>query len=184
MFAESDLCDGRGAGHSQGVSAELLVLMMWTVQPPQVCLAVEWRAHLKRRGGRCRYVAQGQGSLVGDTGPWHGPPGGQSLELGMDLGVRRGHMWAKTRARDVGRVWGVRVGHVHARVLRRRKRVGEWAGGSVLAWVTRVNRRFRREHGGRRGGRRSGRVGRFHLRWVVVTLEIQKTCQMLISLQI
>lgn len=63
--------------------------MVWTVEPTQVCLAMEGRADLERRGGRCRHAAKGQSSLVWDAGPRHGPSGGQSLELGVDLGVRR-----------------------------------------------------------------------------------------------
>lgn len=61
------------------MSTELLVLMVWTVQPPKVSLAVERRADLERGGGRCRHIAKGHGSLVGDAAPWHGAPGGQSV---------------------------------------------------------------------------------------------------------
>lgn len=79
------------------MATELLVLMVWTVQPSQVCLAVEGRADLERRGGGCRHATEGQRSLVGDAWPWHRPSGGQSLELGVDLGVRRGHVGCEAR---------------------------------------------------------------------------------------
>lgn len=117
------------------------MLMVWTVKPTQVCLAVEGRADLERRGGCRRHAAQGQSSLVGDAGPRHGPSGGQSLELGVDLGVRRGQVRAEAGAGGVGGVRRVRVWHVHARVLmgRERVRVGEGAGGMVLARVTGVH---------------------------------------------
>lgn len=80
------------------------MLMVWIVQPSQVCLAVERRADLERRGGCGRYSAKGHGSLMGDAGSWHCPSGGQSLELGMYLRVGRGKMGAEARARGVGRV--------------------------------------------------------------------------------
>lgn len=80
------------------------MLMVWTVQPSQVCLAVERRADLERRGGCSRHTAKGHGSLMGDAGSWHCPSGGQSLELGMYLRVGRGEMGAEARARGVGRV--------------------------------------------------------------------------------
>lgn len=99
------------------------MLMVWTVQPSQVCLAVEGRADLERRGGCCSHAAEGQSSLVGDAGPRHRPSGGQSLELGVDLGVRRVHVGGEAGARGVGRVRWVRVCHVHAWVLRWSKRV-------------------------------------------------------------
>lgn len=117
----------------------LLVLVVWTVQSSQVCLAMEGRGDLERRGGRCHHAAKGQGSLVWDTGPWHSPSGGQSLELGVDLVMRRGQVGAEAGAWGVGRMGWVRVRHVHAGVLRVRERVGEGAGGRVLAWVTGVD---------------------------------------------
>lgn len=80
------------------MSTELLVLMVWTVQSSHVCLAMERRGDLQRGGGRCHHAAEGQSSLVGDAGPRHGPPGGQRLELGVDLGVRGGQVGAEARA--------------------------------------------------------------------------------------
>lgn len=74
------------------------MLMVWTVHPPQVCLAVEGRADLERRGGRRRHVAKGQSSLVRDAGPRHSPSGGQSLELGVHLVVRRAEVVAEAGA--------------------------------------------------------------------------------------
>lgn len=77
---ETDLWDARRVRHSKRVSTQLLVvlvvlvLVVWTVQPPQVCLAVERRADLERRRGRRRHATQGQNSLVGDAGPRHGAP--------------------------------------------------------------------------------------------------------------
>lgn len=99
----------------------MLVLMVRAVQAAQVRLTVEGGADLERRGGGRRHVPQGQGSLVGDAGPRHRPSGGQSLKLGMDLVVRRGYVRAEAGAGGVG---GVRVRHVHARVLVGRERVG------------------------------------------------------------
>ena len=87
------------------MSTELLVLMVWAVQPSQVCLAVEGRADLERRGGCRRHAAEGQSSLVGHAGPRHRPSGGQSLELGVHLGVRgMGQVGAEAGARGVGGV--------------------------------------------------------------------------------
>lgn len=83
------------------------MLLVWTVQPPQVSLAVERRADLQRRRGGCRrHATEGQSSLVGDAGPRHCPSGGQGVELGVDLGVRRrrGQVGAEAWARGVGRV--------------------------------------------------------------------------------
>lgn len=85
----TDLCDGIGVRHPKRVSTELLVLMVWTVQPAQMCLAVQRGADLERRGGCCCHTAEGQVSLVGDAGPRYGTSGGESLELRVDLGVRR-----------------------------------------------------------------------------------------------
>lgn len=53
---------------------------------------------------------------------------------------------------------------------RERVRVGKRAG-RVLAWVTRVDRGFGSEHGGRGGGGRRRGVGRLHVRRVAVALE-------------
>lgn len=76
------------------------MLMVWTVQSSEVSLAVERRADLKRRGGCRCHAAEGQSSLVGDAVPWHCPSGGQSLQLGVDVGVGMRHVGA----RGVGRV--------------------------------------------------------------------------------
>lgn len=171
---EADLCHGRGVCHSQRVSTELLVLMVGTGQSSHVCLVVEGRADLERWGGRCCHAAQGQTTLMRHARLWHGPSGGQSLELGVDLGVGSGQVWGKAGAWGMGGMWWAGVRHVHSQMLRggERVRVGERARGRVLAWVTRVDWRFGSKHWGRGGGgSRGGGVGRLHFRWVTVTLE-------------
>lgn len=77
------------------------MLLARAVQASQVCLTVEGGADLERRGGG---GGQGQGSLVGDAGPRDSSPGGQSLELGMDLRVRVCEVGAEARAGGVGGV--------------------------------------------------------------------------------
>lgn len=57
----TDLCDGGRVRHSQRVCGELLVLRMLlvgTVQRPQVSLAVQRWADLQGRRGRGRHATQ------------------------------------------------------------------------------------------------------------------------------